>query len=82
MASCPIIKKKYVVTSPKFLKFFRTYRKNRKIKGEKHGKPGQNIECINKVFKVRFENFFISPNAGTGERLPEKNQGRRSCGKK
>lgn len=28
-------------------------------KGEKHGKHGPNIECINKAFKVRFENFLI-----------------------
>lgn len=33
---------------------------------EKHEKHGLDIECINKAFKVRFENFFIPIYARTG----------------
>ena len=45
-----------------------------KINGEKHAHPGQNIECINKAFKVRFENIFISVDDGTGKRMYEENE--------
>ena len=43
-----------------------------KINGEKHAHPGQNIECINKAFKVRFENILIPTYARAGKRMPEK----------
>lgn len=45
--------------------------------GEKHGKPDPDIECINKAFKVRFENILISAYTRTGKRVPAKNEKRR-----
>ena len=48
---------------------------------EKHEKHGLDIECINKAFKVRFENFFIPIYARTGIWLLEKNKKRRPWGK-